>query len=98
MSFAILEARTNDAVMRRLANARGSLDGGADFPVIFDRGHVELAGGEISGNRPLATVLSTDVAACTPNTSTFSIGSANYTVRDAQPDGAGMTVLVLEVA
>lgn len=96
MSFATLEARANAAVLRRLSNARGTF-GGADFPIIFDRAYVELADG-IGATRPVASVASDLLAACVPHTTQITIGGKAYLVRDMQPDGTGMTLLILEAA
>jgi hypothetical protein len=98
MGFADLEQRTNAAVMRRLSNARGQQVGGAsDFPVIFDRAHVETAAG-VSATAPIATVLDADIVGFVAHTTQMTIGDGTYTVLDIQPDGTGMSQLVLEAA
>lgn len=94
MSFAALEARTNAAVLRRLSNARGDFDG-ADFPVIFDRSYVELNGG-IGATRPVASVATDLLADCVPQSTQINIDGTTYLVTDMQPDGTGMTLLILE--
>jgi hypothetical protein len=98
VSFASLEERTNAAVMRRLSNARASIVGGSgDFPVIFERASVDTQTGA-SANLPLADALDIDVAGFVPHQTQLVIRGATYTVLDLQPDGTGMTKLVLEDA
>jgi hypothetical protein len=99
VSFTDQEARLNSSAMQRLSNARGSWDGGVtDFPIIFDRAQVNVMGGEISGNVPVATVLDTDCAGRAANAAVITIRSVNYNLRGLEPDSTGMTVLVLEAA
>lgn len=69
--------------------------GAAPFAVIFDAAYVDPLG--IAGAEPRATCISADVGAVTLGTPITINGSA-YTVRDKQPDGTGMTVLLLEAA
>lgn len=76
---------------------------GAAVTVIFDRAHVETLGGVISGTQPVALVASADVSAWVPNSTTVVIsgaasGNGTYTVRDIQPDGTGLSTLILEAA
>jgi hypothetical protein len=71
---------------------------GAAVTVIFDRAHIQAMGGEISGTGPIALAVSADVAAFVPHTTTLSIAGNTYTLRDMQPDGTGMTLLVLELS
>jgi hypothetical protein len=97
MSFAALETRANAAVMRRLANARARRVGDAtDFAVIFDRRFVEVAG-DVGATYPVATAQDSDLTGFASNETQVEIGAVTYTVRDIQPDGTGMSVLVLEV-
>lgn len=71
---------------------------GSPATVIFDRAHIETFGGDVSGTRPVALAVSSDVAAWTPNSTTLVISGTTYTLRDKQPDGTGMSVLELELA
>ena len=71
---------------------------GGAVTVIFDRAHIEAMGGEVSGTGPIALAVTADVASFTPNATSITIGGIAYTVRDIQPDGTGMSLLVLEVA
>jgi hypothetical protein len=98
VSFADLETRTNAAVMRRLSNARALRVGASeDFPVIFDRATLESPMG-VTATAPVATALDTDLTGFASNSTQVVIGSTTFTVRDIQPDGTGMSLLVLEAA
>lgn len=69
--------------------------GSATFDVIFDRAHLESLG--ISATQPVALAKTTDVSSATRGTS-ITINGTAYTVMDNQPDGTGMSTLLLEVA
>lgn len=69
--------------------------GAAAFTVIFDAAYADPLG--IAGTEPRALCVSADVSAATLGT-LININGAAYTVRDKQPDGTGMTVLLLEAA
>lgn len=69
---------------------------GSAITVIFDRAHIEAMGGDISGTQPIALAVSADVASLASNSSTLAISGTTYRVRDIQPDGTGLSVLVLE--
>jgi hypothetical protein len=69
--------------------------GAATFSVIFDRAHLESLG--ISSTQPVAVGKTSDLAAATGGTSITIAGTA-YVVRDNQPDGTGMSTLILEAA
>jgi hypothetical protein len=82
--------------------------GGAAFAVIFDREHIGALGGEISANQPVALARAADASSLTANSSTLAIagsdhhpvvvGTVTYNVRDVQPDGTGLSLIVLEKA
>lgn len=95
---ATYEARANTSVMGRLSNARGDF-GGADFPVVFESGYVSTSPG-VTALAPVATVEDGYLAGVTPHQAQRLRINAitNYIVRDIQPDGAGMSQLVLEKA
>lgn len=91
--------------------AVSAIVGDQTMPVIFDRAHIEAMGGTISGTGPIALARSADVAALqlaeggtlrVPSAGQASWGSQNFfgggpfTVRDLQPDGTGLTLLILE--
>lgn len=69
--------------------------GAATITVIFDAAYADPLG--IAGTEPRATCASADVAALVQG-SPITIGGKAYTVRDKQPDGTGITVLLLEAA
>lgn len=101
MSFATLEQRTNAAVMRRLANARGYVQGaqgGDGIPLIFDQATLAAMGGEITAAAPRATAWSADCADFQSDRTRLTINGASYILRDLQPDGTGFTLLILETA
>lgn len=67
--------------------------------VIFDNGY-QLAGAGpmgLASSQPSATARSADVADLITG-SAIEIGGVSYTVAEQQPDGTGMTVLLLEKA
>jgi len=69
---------------------------GADtFTVIFDNEFVEIA--DIAGTHPMALARSSDVTAYSVAVGdTLVVSGTSYIVRIVQPDGTGMTLLVLE--
>lgn len=99
MGFADLEDRADQAVMRRLANARALVVGAADdFPVIFDSEVVEPVPG-VNATALTFDALNSDLAGVVPHQTQVVIdGGQTYTVRDKQPLGSGMSRVVLEVA
>lgn len=94
------EQRLNASAMR-MANASARLVGGFDdFPVIFDRSFVQTDTGA-SAARPLATALDAAVVSVQAHSTRIEVsgapaGNGTYLVLDLQPDGTGLTVLVLE--
>ena len=68
---------------------------GLPVPVIFDAAYADPFG--VAGTEPRATCASADVSTLVQG-SPITIGGKAYTVRDKQPDGTGVTVLLLEAA
>ena len=68
---------------------------GAATKVIFDRAHLESLG--ISATQPLLVAKTSDVSSANKGTS-ITINGTAYTVMDNQPDGTGMSTLLLELA
>jgi hypothetical protein len=98
MSFADAEARVAASALARVSNATANVAGGS-FPVIFDRDFLAALGGQINASGPMCSALSADVTANDVAFGTLvTINDVDYTVRDVQPDGTGMTVLILELA
>ena len=97
--FAALESRVNNAVFARLANTQAQLNGGAAVPVIFDdlyaMGAVGVSG--ISTSAPVLTVATANVPA-NPVGKTASVNAVSYLIAEHQPDGTGVSRLLLEVA
>lgn len=91
--FAALEQRVNAAVMRRLANATGTLNGAA-VSGVFRRSYAETLG--MATTEPSFTMLATTPA--TMQGATLVIGSETWRVRTVEPDGTGMVRLGLEFA
>lgn len=71
---------------------------GGAITVIFDRAHIEAMGGDISGTRPIALAVSADVSSYASRQTTLSIDGISYLVIDIQPDGTGLSLLVLEAS
>lgn len=68
---------------------------GLPVPVLFDAAYADPFG--IAGTEPRATCASVDVAVLVQGSPLTILGQA-YTVRDKQPDGTGITTLLLEAA
>ncbi|MCC2673294.1 MAG: hypothetical protein K0R58_241, partial [Ramlibacter sp.] len=62
------------------------------------RAHIEAMGGAISGTQPAALAVSVDVSSYVSGSTTLTIAGTTYRVIDIEPDGTGLTLLVLEVA
>lgn len=96
MSFDALETRVSAAAMKRLSNARAYVALG-DFPVIFDAAPVSAIGGGIDTTRPQFEALDSDVAAFEVEDGTsLVIRDVDYTARNPQADGTGITLFFLE--
>lgn len=96
--FAALEARVNQSVFSRLANAQADFGGGL-VPVIFDNAYAHGGVGPIgmAGTQPMATLKTADVPA-NPIGQTVTINAIAYAIAEHQPDGAGVSTLFLERA
>jgi hypothetical protein len=99
MSFARLKAMTNASILNTLADAKVRFAGSdVDVPGIFkDPATVASLGVGMDGSRPTVAVVSAAVPA-DPADQTVQVDGTWYVIRDAVPDGAGMTVIVLELA
>lgn len=100
--FAALEARLNGAALSRLANCAGTLAGAA-IEGIYDAPYrvAPLGDAGVMVTERTVTVLTSSVPASPWGASlivTEGSGVGSYVVREHHPDGAGMSVLVLEVA
>jgi len=91
--FAVLERRVDDAAIAHLANAV-ALVNGREVAVIFDTPYAAPFDGQVDAAAPQCSGASADLAGLERG-STIVIDGAAYTVVRAEPDGAGMTRLVL---
>ncbi|HEY4698125.1 MAG TPA: hypothetical protein VIH29_08995 [Gallionella sp.] len=96
MTFAALQARTNAAVAAKLLTDAATLNGAA-ITGKFDNGFTNGLSGMMLGTNPTFTCLSVD-AGSDPRGQTLVVGSTSYTVREAKPDGTGISLLELEPA
>ena len=68
---------------------------GTAATALFDHEYVEVSG--IESRRPVLTVLSSAVSSAAHGDAVV-VSGTSYTIVGIQPDGSGMTVLVLELA
>lgn len=94
LRFAAAEARLNQAVFARLSNAQAVLDG-TPIDGIFDRDYVQVFDG-IASSGPMFTAPSASVSAAT-TISLLTVAGNTYRVRSVQPDGTGVSLLLLEL-
>lgn len=104
--FAALEARANAAICKQLANASATV-GGVTLDALFDNGYantllgtmggrgVSFAG--MAGSKPTLTLPTASVPA-NPVGQAAVVNSVNYLVAAHEPDGTGISVLLLEIA
>lgn len=62
---------------------------------IFDKGYAESFG-IVGGSKPTLLCKVADLPTVTLGTTTAVIGGVTYTITETQPDGLGLTSLVLE--
>lgn len=89
--FSAIETATASSAVAALANVDATI-GGATVRGIFDDAYQDLLG--ISGSSPAMLCASADVSAVAQGAA-VTINSVAYTVSSVQPDGAGMTRLLL---
>jgi hypothetical protein len=99
--FAALEAKANAALLRHLANAQATVAGQA-LQGIFDNEHAVALGGPFDGmgvstTQPRLTCATASLPA-DPAGAAVVVGVGNYVVAEHQPDGTGISVLVLRRA
>jgi len=97
--FAPLEARLNLAAVSRLANVLCAINGAAPVAAVFDNGYAAASVGPygMASTQPMLTLATADVPA-TPVGAAVVVGSTAYVVAAHEPDGTGISRLVLEVA
>lgn len=93
-AFAALQSRVNAAVVAKVATDAATL-GGVAVTGKFGDAYVEQFG--VAGSSPMFT-LSDAEAAGAQQGSVLVHGGVNYTVGSIQPDGSGMTRLLLQEA
>ena len=93
--FAALEARVNADVIKHLANAVADFGYGVTVDGIFDNAYLDALG--FSGATPVFNCISSAVSGVAQGDA-VAIGGINYTVIRIEPDGIGMTRLVLQEA
>lgn len=103
--FAALEARSTAAVFRHLANAEAlRLDTGTEVPVVFDNGYADGLGNAFESSQPSALGASADLQGIEHGSRLMlpkpqgEPGLDAWAVVGIQPDGTGMTRLLLERA
>lgn len=101
--FAALETRANAQVLARLSNAVASFAGGAAKAGIYEDAYQtgQVGGNGMASSQPAITVASSDVPSNPVGTSlvvTYAGTDMPFTISAAQPDGAGLTVLLMEAA
>lgn len=96
ISFAALKARTNVAVMARLADVEATLNGVA-ISAIFDNGYSLGSVGPMgmASTQPSLTLPTASVPA-NPVGLTVVVGGVSYLVACHEPDGTGISRLLLE--
>ena len=93
-AFADIQTRINQAVNSHLSDARADFGNGLEADVLYDGGYVE-AQGMAAGYQPTILVLQSDIPGVKRG-NFVKVKGIEYTVGDAQPDGTGMVLLVLE--
>lgn len=97
--FADLEARVNGAVSKHLSNAEATFGNGQAVAGIFDNGYA-------LGNVGMSGMVSTQPTFTLPTASisgepvgqTLVVNATSYYVSAHEPDGTGMSRLILELA
>jgi len=97
-AFAALETRLNRAVFARLANVDAVIDF-ETVPAIFDSAYTLASVGPygMASSQPMLTLATADVPA-TPVGKPAVVNDIAYTIAAHEPDGTGVSRLLLEVA
>lgn len=94
--FAAFERQADEAVIRHLTNAVASVGGREGVLVIFDDAHGNPLDGLMEASTPELRGLTAALGAIHHGVSVVVEGRGTFTVAEHQPDGAGMTRLLLE--
>lgn len=92
-AFRDIEQRVNRAVLGRLCNAQAVVFG-REVPVIFDRPYAAPFDQQFDSAEPECVGASADLASLARD-SLLTIDGASFRVIRAEPDGTGLTRLVL---
>lgn len=99
MSFASLESRVNASVLKHLANVRLTIDGGAEIDGIFRNAPATVdVGIGMTSSAPSLTVDTANVPADPVGRTVQIANGTTYRIAAQEPDGTGLTVLILEKA
>lgn len=99
-NFAALQTRVNTAVLARLGNAAETTVGGVAVPdAIFDNGYMQAPLGSFGAatSQPRLTCTTASLPA-DPVGAAVVVAGQGYTVVEHQPDGTGISLLLLGVA
>lgn len=98
-AFAALEASVNNAVMAHLSNATATLNG-VEVVGMFDNSyHAGDIGIGMASTQPAFTTLTANVVVVGEAVGQLlTINGVSYYVAAHEPDGTGMSLLLLEVA
>lgn len=91
--FAAIETATAANAVAALANVSAVVDG-VTVDGIFDNAYGDALG--MAGSVPVLSCASDDIGAARGDTVT--IGATSYTITNVEPDGTGMTRLMLQEA
>lgn len=92
-AFAAIETATASAAVAALANASATLGGGT-VSGIFDAAFLDTFG-IVANTSPALLIKSTDIGTAAVGSNVV-IGATTYTIAEIQPDGTGMTRLMLK--
>lgn len=95
--FAALESLVNAVTLAKLANATAVIDG-VQVDGVFDNGYGQTQFGMGMATRNPRFTLPTAAVPANPVGTVVGIGSESYSISEHEPDGTGMTVLILELA
>ncbi len=96
--FAAIEARANQAIIKHMANVVATVDG-VSVPAIFTNAYdtASVGANGIASTQPMLTLPTTDAPA-SPIGKPVVINATSYTIAAHQPDGTGLSHLLLEHA
>lgn len=97
-NFAALEAKATAAVFVHLANVQASVGAGSAVAAIFDNGYaLGQVGIGMAGTQPTLTLPTASITG-EPAGQPVVVGGVSYVCAAAEPDGTGITRLLLERA